>query len=554
MPGRYRMTVLMALGVTASLMATACDDGLDITNLNHPDVDRAFSTPVGVETIVSKLFQQMHQGQYLPTPAGGGDHLWTQTQTMSFENSSQLGNFGMGTRGAIPRGLIDNSIGNREEVGNFRDFDHLGRNARMAANAIDAFDVFASEGRTLGQRRDLRARSFAYFTLGFAHGFLSLFYDSLSIVRPGELEGTEVPEFSPAGEGMTAALAMLDSALAALARDTASGAFIPAAWMAQSADISKDRYRQIIRSYKARFRAGVGRTPAERTLADWSAILADATNGITSDLNVVLSVSGGWTNGWIAQAAVSSGWHQITPFIFGMADTSRAYDTWLATPLMQRAPFLIKTPDLRFPSGETRAEQQAKVPTASPVIAPDTVLYIRNRPAGQDTPAEPWGTSYYDFVRFWRIRNRDGGSGPFPIMTVAEIDMLAAEAHLRAGSFATAAALIDKYRLQNNLRSVASVTNGVDPVPGGASCVPRVPVGPNFTSTVCGNLWEAMKWEKRMETAFTGYGQWYLDSRGWGDLVLGTPLEWPVPYQELFARGLPSYRNERVAVRSTYGW
>jgi hypothetical protein len=58
----------------------------------------------------------------------------------------------------------------------------------------------------------------------------------------------------------------------------------------------------------------------------------------------------------------------------------------------------------------------------------------------------------------------------------------------------------------------------------------------------------------RMETAFTGYGQWYIDSRGWGDLVMGTPLEWPVPYQELFARGSPSYRNDRVAARSNYGW
>jgi hypothetical protein len=237
-----------------------------------------------------------------------------------------------------------------------------------------------------------------------------------------------------------------------------------------------------------------------------------------------------------------------------MADTSRAYDAWLATPLDSRAPFLIKTPDRRFPAGETRAEQQAKVSATSPVIAPDTIIYIRNRPGGQDTPAEAWGTSYYDFVRFWRIRNRDASGGPFPIMTVAEIDMLAAEAHLRAGSFAAAATLIDKYRLQNGLPSVAGVGNGVDPVPGGSACVPRVPVGPNFTSTVCGTLWEAMKWEKRMETAFTGYGQWYIDSRGWGDLVIGTPLEWPVPYQELFARGRPSYRNERVAARSGYGW
>ena len=52
----------------------------------------------------------------------------------------------------------------------------------------------------------------------------------------------------------------------------------------------------------------------------------------------------------------------------------------------------------------------------------------------------------------------------------------------------------------------------------------------------CGNMMEAMKWEKRMETAFTGYGMWYFDSRGWGDLPEGTAMHFPVPYQELETR------------------
>ena len=53
---------------------------------------------------------------------------------------------------------------------------------------------------------------------------------------------------------------------------------------------------------------------------------------------------------------------------------------------------------------------------------------------------------------------------------------------------------------------------------------------------VCGDAWEAMKYEKRLETAMTGYGQWYFDSRGWGDLPVGTPVHWPVPNQEADAR------------------
>ena len=51
---------------------------------------------------------------------------------------------------------------------------------------------------------------------------------------------------------------------------------------------------------------------------------------------------------------------------------------------------------------------------------------------------------------------------------------------------------------------------------------------------------EAMKWEKRMETAYGHFLAWFFDSRGWGDLAEGTPLHFAVPYQELQARGRPN--------------
>jgi hypothetical protein len=64
-----------------------------------------------------------------------------------------------------------------------------------------------------------------------------------------------------------------------------------------------------------------------------------------------------------------------------------------------------------------------------------------------------------------------------------------------------------------------------------------------------------MKYEKRMESIFTGYGVWYLDARRWNDLIAGTPLEWPVPNQEALSRGLSVPVNTRVAAAgNTYGW
>ena len=146
-------------------------------------------------------------------------------------------------------------------------------------------------------------------------------------------------------------------------------------------------------------------------------------------------------------------------------------------------------------------------------------------------------------------------------MMKAEIDMLAAEGLLRTGKYAEASVLIDRTRTVNGLAPVAGLglTVTIDaagkstgtPVPGGASCVPRVPVAPTYTSTACGNLYEAMKWEKRMESAYAGYGIWFFDGRGWGDLPEGTALEWPVPFQEMDARGHPFYDLGGVGGRSS---
>jgi hypothetical protein len=92
--------------------------------------------------------------------------------------------------------------------------------------------------------------------------------------------------------------------------------------------------------------------------------------------------------------------------------------------------------------------------------------------------------------------------------------------------------------------------------------VPRTPTGVDY-AVECGTLWEAMKWEKRMETLFTGYAQWYQDSRGWGDLPLGSVVMWPVPFQEMQARSKPYYNGPPTgksndptwkALTSTYGF
>ena len=538
--------------LSASMLVVACQDNpLSVPNTSNPDVSKVYGSPKDVEVIISKTFQQLWNAQQANTGIG------VQTMVMSFESHSGLANFGLGARAAIPRGVISNALGNANQTENFQDYDGLQRNARSAANGIAAINAFKAAGNTMGSNaRDARAKAFGFFSLGYALGNVALIYDSAAIILPST-PTDEIPPLSAASAVMDAALQMLDSAIAITtspaATDGSNGFPIPKDWMSAPADVSADRFRQIARSYKARFRANVARTPQQRGAVNWDAVIADAEAGITSDLIVNADASTGWALGWRNQLAVDVTWSQMTPMILGMADTTGAYDAWLATPLGSRTPFLLRTPDKRFPSGETRAAQQAVTGTSRGGTPVGSILYFRNRTEG-DGAAEPWGNWYYDNWRFWGPRAA-GGNGPVIAMEASEIDLLAAEGYFRKGNLAKTTQLIDKSRVPAGLPALTgAVASLTSQVPGGNSCVPRVPQAPSFTSTACGTVFEALKWEKRVETSFTGYAQWWLDSRGWGDLVEGTALEWAVPWQELFARlNQNAYTNTSRAAKGNYG-
>jgi hypothetical protein len=126
--------------------------------------------------------------------------------------------------------------------------------------------------------------------------------------------------------------------------------------------------------------------------------------------------------------------HQL---MIGGADTTGAFLAWLNTPRADRIQFLIRTPDLRFPPGETRSAQ------SSGAVALPAGRYLRNRPAGDDTPGgDPTGAAMYDNYRFYGFYAASR-TGPFPVLTKAEVDLIAAEAYLRANDIGNAAAKID---------------------------------------------------------------------------------------------------------------
>jgi len=549
--------------LAAAVGLGACNDKLVVENPNAPPGETVHGTPNDAEAFMANYYKRMHDGLY--RNLGNFEGM---ANIMSFMNFSDLANNCQNARFPFSGAINNNTVANVCEGEQRRVFQIESEVARVASTLLQKMD----SGMTLGSPgRDARYRAFGEFLRGVSLGYMALFYDSAAVISPS-MDELDIGTLSDYKVVMDSAMVAFERAIEAAA--TPGFVALDAAWIPTGASLSGAEFTRLIRSYRARLRANVGRTPAERAAVNWDAVIADAQNGITADhVNITNSTNGPFRT-WVAQYdPPSTTWHQMPPFIIGMGDVSGSYATWIATPLSARGSgntaFFMVTPDLRFPQGNTRAEQQADFPITSCQGASQTCKrYFSNRIGNDQFNSLGWGWSNYDFNRFhsWRVSGdgTGGTNGPIVFMTKAEMDMLQAEGHIRKGNFAAAAALINVTRTKNALPAITAL-DATSPVPGGAQCVPKVPVGPGFTTIACGNMMEAMKWEKRMETAYTHFAPWFLDSRGWGDLAQGTPLFWAVPYQELQARG--KIGNEiystgagaftapnSAAPRGTYGW
>lgn len=535
------------------LLLAACQDPLLVENENQADRDRALSTPGDVESFLGGSYQAVHAGT-LGSTAG----IYPQLLTSAMESYSALANFNMGPRGAVPRGPLSNQRGNPAENANFRDFLFQHRAARIASIVLG---VLKSGDFTLGSpARNARATAFARFVQGVGLGNIALAYDSGSVLTENDDPDAINPLVSYSAL-MQAALGYLDSAIAIASGPvpTGTGWFpLPSTWI-NGLTLSASDFVRLARSYKARFRAGVARTPAERALVNWVEVIGDAVNGITADFRPTMTPAAGWDIAWptILYNTGSANWHQMSQFFLGMADTSGEYSAWLADPPASREPFLVVSPDRRIPRGADRATQQANSPAPNAGFPFDSVPYFRNRPTGEDQPGAPIGKSFYDFYRPRRFFDA-ARIGTYPVMTKAEMDLLAAEGYLRTGNVAAAVALINVSRVAKGGLPALALTDTVSLIPGNA-CVPRVPdPATNFKSARCGTVWDALKWEYRLENAYIAYGAWFFAARGWGDLPEGTAVHWPVPFQEMDARQQAFYDMGGVgapggAARGNYG-
>ncbi|MFN5599735.1 MAG: hypothetical protein ACK5AK_10210, partial [Gemmatimonas sp.] len=435
-------SVLLA-GV-ATLSLAACSTDLAVTNPNNADITRALGRPSDVENLLAGGFNQVVQN----TTGGSTESINSSLQVMSHENYTGLANFNMGPRAGLPRTPILNFANNPGSASVSNDWNGLSRLARSTTIALERL---GTTGFTLGSAaQDLRARAYGRFVLGLALGNLALVYDSAAVVVPG---GDAVPPLVRYDSVMRASLKLLDDAFADASNATASGTGgfpLPATWMNLSTGaVSADLFQRIIRSYRARFRAEVARTAAERQAVNWAQVIADAQAGITADLQIAMNPNTGWTQAWVAQHYVGTNWHVMTPMIVGMADsTGASYTAWLNQPLLSRTPFIIRTTDRRFPAGNDRAAQQASSNGGASGALLPTGVYFRNRTSANDGAAADgtWGFSWYDHARFQAFQNA-ARIGNFPHMVMPEMWGLIAEGAIRTGNFALAAEMINNTRV-----------------------------------------------------------------------------------------------------------
>ena len=83
---------------------------------------------------------------------------------MGLESEATVANFGLNSRGAIPRLPIDNVQGNAVQLGNNRDYSFLTRNAVLAARSINALKTFEAASPPPATRATARSRSSRWAT------------------------------------------------------------------------------------------------------------------------------------------------------------------------------------------------------------------------------------------------------------------------------------------------------------------------------------------------------------------------------------------------------
>lgn len=279
--------------------------------------------------------------------------------------------------------------------------------------------------------------------------------------------------------------------------------------------ITRDELVRVVQSFLVRADVYSPRNPTDRAAVNWPAVLARLDSGITRDFGfqadpAIAGTGSTYINNSFAQNTV-----RISNRLLGPADTSGRYQAWLAAPISNRTAITITTPDRRIHGATNTTAGTRFTRLTSTMGSAANGAYL---------------LSSYRSTRYLNTAADSGNRAFIQVISMDEMKFIRAEALFRVGRFADAAALINPTRVAAGLRPVDA--NGPPP---GRDCVPRKDDG------ACGNLFDAIQYEKRIELYPTEGDIPWFDARGWGKLLPGTPFHVPVSGRELISRGIPYY-------------
>ena len=546
---RFTRAVLGTAALAA--VAGACYDlGVD-PNSGIPR-EKVLTTPADLEVFAASTFLNLWAAMTNGSPWAG---LSVAAEQMESSNS----NFGMYDLGKIPReplnnaatyssyGAIKNAWANFYEA-NANAVDVLGSIER---NNIRIIDVASNRDNTS------RTVTFAKMIQGVSHTYLGMLYDQ-AVIIPETVDLQDVQALAelplrPYREVVDSGLKFLGEALEIL--DTANFVLprTDQLWI-YGTQSSSGELEQFIHSSMARAMVYSARTPEERAQVDWQAVLDHINQGIVLDFgprgrpNTLLdfgywySITNSPVGNFAGNNTLNSARTRTDLRIVGPADTSSAYRTWLAR---VTDPANINEHPPGISSGDRRIEQ-ATATFDSTKAGSTLIRYYPVDPPSSAMPIER-GTKYYS--NYWFNATAPLGNAlaqlalrQHVVLTVAEMNMLKAEALIRLGRTQEAVDIINITRTAPvgagpNLAPVtAAGTVGAGATPAEiAACVPR------RTDGTCGDLWDALIYEKRLITyGYDGLVA-FADMRGWGCLAPGTPLHLPVPADQLILMGRPVY-------------
>ena len=488
-----RLIPLLALAVLSC-------QSLEVTNPNLPDRGRATQQPTAAESFVATAFRTWW-------PNGGHDDYpsWA-FSTIAWEITSGFADFGQLELSAEPRTAWNNSPVNARNDVNEEPWQDLYATISAVNDALIAID----EGLIIVDSvRTARTKAVGKFIQGISHGYLGLYFDKAFIVDEKlDLDTVTVPTFRPYTDIVSEAIKQLDSAIAVAQKTNFT---LPVeSWLYTA--MTRDQFIALANSFAARLLVYSARTRAERAAVNWQEVIRRIDLGIKTDFAPVAQVDILWDD-WkrlvarVRQTSRPSDFGRPAYWTIGPADSANGFVNWVNTPVANRVAFQLRTKDRRIQG------------SGGPATPGSYVGYNQN-----DIFAASRGT--YRFSHYYFRRYGTGNTwfeGPQPAMLLSEMDLLKAEALIRLGRAAEAVPLINKTRIANGQLPAVTIAGPPDE-PG---CVPRKLNGQ------CGSLWDALRYEKRMEGLGVSGVIAFFDARGWQTLPVNSILQLPVPGSEL---------------------